>query len=516
MKKFLMILSIAAMSVVAFACSKGGGGEDPTPPGPVAPTSISITPTTINAAQAGESVEVTITAPARPSVSGLPSWITYTDGTYNSSTYKITIKLNFTANNTYEARTAELKITAAGATSVTFTVSQAGKEVVKDPTLPNNDAVAMAKKIGMGWNLGNQLEANNNGVPSETAWTGVLCTQETFTKVAAAGFTSVRIPVSWMSLIGEAPDYTLDATRLARLKEVVGFVHNAGMLAIFNIHHDGAESKYWLSIMPGADNAEILKKIEAIWRQLAEAFKDEGDWLMFESFNEINDGGWGYSDEYKTAAGKKRQNDILNGWNQKFVDVVRATGGNNATRWLGVPAYCASPEFALEDGFVLPTDAAKKIMVSVHEYTPYAFCQTAEANEWGHTRKTNLNDPSFGEDYMKDVFNKLYKKYVANNIPVYIGEFGCANRTAEKPFAFQLYWYEYFAKCARVFGMGGMLWDNGASGNGNEVYGVIHHGNGSYLDATRGPKIVEKIKKGFTNTDESYTLQSVYDNAPSN
>ena len=513
MKQLFLTLSIATLAVVAFAC--GGSKDEPVnPPTPVAPTAISISPATLTPGAAAESIDVTITAPNRPSVAGLPNWITLTDGTFNN--YKITLKFNFKANDSYESRTVTLNVTAAGATSVALSVTQAGKAVIPDPTLPDNIAVQMARKLGMGWNLGNQLEAHNNGDPSETAWTGVECTQETFNKVKAAGFTSVRIPVTWINLIGPAPDYTLDADRLARLKQVVGYAHTAGLITIFNIHHDGADSKYWLSVLPGADNDEILKKIAAVWGQLANAFKDEGDWLIFESFNEIHDGEWGHSSEYNTDAGKQRQNNILNGWNQKFVDVVRATGGNNETRWLGVAGYCASPEFTLNDGFVVPNDPKNtpaKIMVGVHEYTPYQFCQTAEANEWGHTRKTNLNDPSYGEDYMKEIFFKLYDKWVKNGVPVYIGEFGCANRTAEKPFEFQLYWYEYFAKCARAYGMCGMVWDNG-SNSGNEVYGIIHHGTGAYLDNVRGPKIVEKIKKGFTNTDPNYTLQSVYDNAP--
>ena len=461
--------------------------------------------------QAGGTASVIITAPVAGTVSGVPAWLEASQTEFKN--YKMKFSFKALANDSFEERSAEITITC-GALSDKFTVTQEAKE--KEPDLPDNDAVAMARKLGFGWNIGNQLEAHSNGMPSETAWTGVLCTQETFDAVAAAGLTSVRIPVSWMKLIGAAPDYTLDATRLARLKEVVGYAHKAGLITIINIHHDGADSEYWLSVKPGADNDAILAEIDKVWTQLANAFKEEGDWLIFESFNEIHDGGWGNSSEYQTAEGKKRQNDILNGWNQKFVDVVRATGGNNATRWLGVPGYAASPEKTLNDGFVLPADKANRIMVGVHEYTPYHFCQTAEANEWGHTRKTNLGDPSYDESYMRDIFKKLYNKWVANNVPVYLGEFGCANRTVKKQFDFQLYWYEYMAKCARTYGLSGFVWDNGAVGSGKEVYGIFHHGTGAYLDEERGPKIVEVLKKGFTSTDSDYTLQSVYESAPQN
>ena len=508
MKRYL--IPAFSLLVLFSACEKPTP-EPPEPPVPAAPTSSSLSQASFNVAQAGESLSLTITAPARPKLT-LPDWISYKDGTYQD--YKITVGLNVAANDTYESRSATVTVTATGASDVSFTVTQQGKEKPVYPTPTDNNAWKMAAKMGMGWNIGNQLEAHNNGDPSETAWTGTLCTQATFDKVKAAGFSSVRIPVTWINLIGEAPEYKLDATRLARLKEVVGFAHNAGLVTIVNIHHDGAESQYWLSVKPGADNDAILAKIAAVWTQLAQAFREDGDWLILESFNEINDGGWGWSAEYQTADGKKRQNDILNGWNQKFVDVVRATGGENATRWLGVPGYAADVSMTLHDGFVLPNDPAGKTMVAVHTYGPYEFGQTCAVNQWGHNRNVRLSDPSFGEEYYKDQMNELYNKWISKGIPVYFGEYGCANRSDDKGFAFQLYFLEYMTKCFHTFGMSGFIWDNGAKGNGNEIYGIIDHGTGEYMDPVRGPKIVSVIKKGLTDTSSSYTLDTVYDTAP--
>lgn len=510
MKRFLFL---SAALVAVLSCGEKND-PDPTPVTPSAPTSITLSSSSFSVAQAGETLSLTITAPARPKLDGVPDWISVKDGTFKD--YKITVGLVVSANSTYESREVTVTVTATGASSVTFKVTQEGKTLVPDPTLPDNTATAMARKLGFGWNLGNEMEAHNDGNPAEDAWTGVLCTQATFDGVAAAGISSVRIPVTWINLIGEAPDYTLDATRLARLKEIVGYAHNAGLTTIVNIHHDGAESKYWLSVAPGADNAAITAKFAAVWKQLAEAFQDEDDWLIFESCNEINDGGWGWSAEYRTAEGKKRQNDILNGWNQTFVDVVRGTGGKNAIRWLGVPGYAADVTMTLDDGFVIPNDPANKVMVAVHTYGPYEFGQTCAVNQWGHTRTVKLDDPSFGEEYYRELFNRLYTTWVAKGIPVYFGEFGCANRTDDKGFAFQLYFLEYMAKAMHVFGMPGFIWDNGAKGSGNEIYGIIDHGTGAYMDATRGPKILSACLKGLTDTDTSYTLQSVYDLAPSN
>jgi len=511
MKRLYCFFLMAIMTLVCTGCPSPEPDPEPTPD--PAPKAITLSTSSLSATAEGESFEITAKTPFIPQVDK-PSWVTIENGKLQS--YSITLTVTVAANTAYEARSATLTFSATGATPATLTVTQEAAEKPVDPTPGDNVAWEMAAKLGFGWNMGNEMEAHNNGVPDEKCWTGTLCTQETFNKVKAAGFSSVRIPVSWMSLIGEAPGYTLDATRLARLKEIVGYAHKAGLITLFNIHHDGAESKYWLSVAQGADNTAITAKFAAVWKQLAEAFRDEGDWLIFESCNEINDGGWGWSAEYQTAAGKKRQNDILNGWNQKFVDVVRATGGNNATRWLGVPGYAADVNMTLNDGFVVPNDPAGHVMVAVHTYGPYKFGQTAEVNEWGHTRKVELNDPSYGEDYYKAQMSRLCTKWVSQGIPVYFGEFGCANRTDSKAFAFQLYFLEYMAKCMNTYGMAGFIWDNGAKGNGNEIYGILDHGTGEYLDAVRGPQIVKVCKKGLTDTSSSYTLETVYNSAPKN
>ena len=528
MKKFIMFLGAVVMAAAVLSCGKDSP-SDPKPDigGGVAPTSITISPTSISAAQAGESINVTFTSPSRPVISSLPGWITVTDGTFNN--YKITVKLNIAANDTYETRTANLTVTATGATSVTYTVSQAGKTVVPDPVLPDNAATQLSTTLGLGWNMGNHFDAYYNGdwagdkegYPDELVWqgdNGHLASQATFNGVKAAGFTSVRIPVSWLKMIGEAPDYKIDETWMNRVYEVVGFAHNAGLNVIINTHHDenhGVNNTYqWLDIKNAALNSDlnntIKAKITAVWTQIANKFKDCGDWLIMESFNELNDGGWGWSDAFR--ADPTKQCGILNEWNKVFVDAVRATGGNNATRWLGIPTYAANPTFV--DYLTLPDDAANKLMVSVHFYDPSSYTIGDEQySDWGHTGAAGKKAAE-GEDHVKEVFNKLYTKYVANNIPVYIGEFGCSMRKQSdaRAWAFYLYYMEYVVKAAKVFGMPCYLWDNGSEGDGKEKHGYIHHGTGAVIGNAQ--EVVNVMKKARFTTDATYTLQSIYDSAP--
>lgn len=526
MKKKLFPLLLAALMAFIPSC---GGQADPEPePGPEAPAAITLSASSFQAGQTGETFSLTVEAPQRPSVSGLPDWITLKDGTYNH--FSITFGLTVAAHNGYEARSATMTVSCAGAASVTFTVSQEGKPAPTEPEPDGNGAWEMAGRLGLGWNLGNQFDGLYNGpwagdkegYPDEVVWQGgeaFKATQATFDGVREAGFTSVRIPVSWLKMIGPAPEYKIDEAWMNRVYEVVGYAHAAGLNVIINTHHDenhGADNDYqWLDIKKAvgnsALNAAIKAKIKAVWTQIAEKFADCGDWLIMESFNEINDGGWGWSDDFRKDP--TRQCDILNDWNQVFVDAVRATGGNNATRWLGVPTYAANPSFT--SYFKMPADPAGRLMLAVHFYDPSDYTiGEPQYSDWGHTGAAGKKDSYGDEDHVRSIFSSLSNQFVSKNIPCYLGEFGCSMRAKSdtRAWAFYLYYMEYVVKAAKTYGLPCFVWDNGGSGSGQETHGYIHHGTGAYLG--NGAEVVAVMRRAWKDDNASYTLQSVYDSAP--
>lgn len=512
----------------ALLCSCGEKENETPVPEQEAPSTMTVAPTSYDAPVEGGNFTIDVTAPLRPTAVADQKWVTVTDGTY--SKYRISYPVKVASNETYEARAAVVAIKS-GSFSQEVTISQPAKEKPEEPETPtepspgDNYAWKMARTLGLGLNIGNQMEASDGKTAMEGYWTnGQKLTQAVFTGLKNKGFKSVRIPVTWIGHIGSAPDYKID-DRLDRVAELVDWAEKAGLNTIINIHHDGAIDytngsyiTHWLDIrgavLSNAVNTQIKAEIKAVWTQIAERFKDKGDFLIFESFNEIQDGHWGWSEDYKSAAGKKKQNDILNEWNQVFVDAVRATGGNNATRWLGVPGYAADPTMTLNDGFKVPEDSAKKVMVSFHNYTPYTFCQTGEADDWGHTRRSNLSDSNYSEDFQKDICYKFYKAYVEKGVPVYMGEYGCTNRTVGTARKFQLYWLEYVSKCAKTFGMSGFIWENGAVGANGETYGLINHESGEYLDPVYSKQIVDVCSNGFYKEGNTYTLDYVYNQAP--
>ena len=143
--------------------------------------------------------------------------------------------------------------------------------------------------LGLGWNLGNQMDAHVNGVAMETSWGNRKATQQTFDSLKAVGFTSVRIPVTWLGHIGETPDYTIETAWMDRVAELVDYAENAGLYAIINIHHDGADSRHWLDIKNAAKdeavNQRVKDQLHAMWTQIANRFKDKGNFLVFAVFD---------------------------------------------------------------------------------------------------------------------------------------------------------------------------------------------------------------------------------------
>src|SRR5690554_150814 len=375
------------------------------------------------------------------------------------------------------------------------------------------EALAVAHTLGMGWNLGNQLDAHANGTANETIWGNQAATQATFDKLAEAGFASVRIPVTWLGKVGPAPDYAIDNDWLNRVAELVDYAEHAGLNAIINIHHDGADSKYWLNIKDAATNPQVNQAVKeqlaAMWTQIAGKFKDKGDFLIFESMNEIHDGGWGYGTNLNDNG---KQYAALNQWNQVFVDAVRATGGNNSERYLGIPGYVTSPQLTI-DHLVLPSDpATNRLLISVHYYDPHLYTLEDQFQQWGHSAAADKKADYGDEAHVQEIFGKLKTKFIDKGIPVYIGEMGSVHRSTEAAEAFRKYYLEYICKAARTYGMAPFYWDNGSSAAGRESSGIINHATGEFLN--NGADIAAIMVTAITNDDPAYTLETVYDKAP--
>ncbi len=146
--KYTRLLILAVSILALWACKK-----DPVTPDPVdnAPKDITLDAASFDVPQKGQSLTLTVTAPSRPKVTGLPDWIALTDGTYKD--YKITLGLQVAENTDFEERSATLTVTS-GTLSKTVSVKQAAAErptppepATVDADLTNAQASASARKV---------------------------------------------------------------------------------------------------------------------------------------------------------------------------------------------------------------------------------------------------------------------------------------------------------------------------------------------------------------------------------
>lgn len=383
-----------------------------------------------------------------------------------------------------------------------------------------NEAMDFALTMGVGWNYGNNLDAHYDGVAHEDGWGNKIATQKTFDAVAKAGFKTVRIPITWMGHFGKGPTYLIDKDYMDRVAEVVGYARNAGLKAIINIHHDGygAETDpskkgyFWLNITEAAKseerNTEIKQQLAMLWMQIATRFQNEGDYLIFETMNEIQDGKWG-SGINTTDGGQQYR--VLNEWNQLCVDVIRGTGGNNTTRFIGIPGYVAQPGLTCDYLRIPDDETPNRIMVAVHMYDPWDYAGSAKYNEWGHTGKDVVPDGA-GEKEYDATLDRLYMKFVRKGIPVYLGEYGCVHRSNEHAENFRKYYLEYTCKSLRKHKMPVIAWCNGRRATGEEAFGLLDHSTGKYIANSK--EIIDIMVNAWENNDPEYTLESIYDRAP--
>lgn len=324
---------------------------------------------------------------------------------------------------------------------------------------PESSTMEYVQSLGIGINLGNTFEAcgswikGNSVSDYETAWGSPKITKRIIQGYADAGFGVVRIPVAWSNMMDE--NYVISDEYIDRVKEVTKWVVDCGMKAIVNIHWDGG----WWEQFP-YDEEECMRKYEAIWTQLCEAFGDFGLEVMFEALNEEgcwdslwNRYGWG------EQPGKAEAYALLGRINQKFVDTVRASGGNNATRHLLIAGYATDVENTCDEMFVLPNDPAGRYAVSVHYYTPSTFAIIEEDASWGKARSTWGTEDDYAE--LERLMDMLEETFIKNGIPVIVGEYGCAqgNKTPEMV---RLY---VTSVCQAVYqrGMCPVLWDTTGS-----------------------------------------------------
>lgn len=354
-----------------------------------------------------------------------------------------------------------------------FIACDGGKKEEKDPTIgakyKDMNAIEFTEAMGNGINLGNTLEAyghasygtNAATTVYETLWGQPVTTKEMVQGMKDAGFDSLRVPVAWTNMMNyESGDYTINEAYINRVGEIISWAIEADMVVIVNDHWDGG----WWAMFGSADEATRTKAMDlytSMWTQLATAYKDYDYHLVFESGNE--EMGNRFNDEWNKKAGVLTQDEcyeLTNELNQKFVDIVRKTGGGyNKDRFLLCAGYNTDIDMTVDDRYKMPTDTAEgKLIVSVHYYTPSGYCIDKGITSW--YTKSNV-------ELMNSFLEKL-TKFTDAGYGVIIGEYGVLIEGQNELKKDTVEYMENFLANCDYYGYCPVLWDCNNQYNRNE------------------------------------------------
>ncbi|MCL2765245.1 MAG: glycoside hydrolase family 5 protein [Treponema sp.] len=353
-------------------------------------------------------------------------------------------------------------------------------------------ASEITANIKIGLNFGNTLDAHYdiNGFPwlgggsykntsvseLERAWQNPSIREDTVISIKEAGFNAVRIPVTWYKAIDS--NNIIRKDWMTRIVEVVNYAIDNDMYVVLNSHHDEEIFKF-----TNAQTGASLIAFRKIWEQIAGTFRNYDERLIFEALNEPRTKG----SPNEWSGGTTEEHLNINKYYQAFVDIVRASGGNNGKRVLMVNSYAASAEQIAMDGLVIPKDTIPdRIVVSIHAYSPYYFAlhSNESFNKWN---ALNPDDTS----PITGMMDRIYRTFISKGIPVIMGEFGAMNKNNDEARAA---WAEFYVKTAMDRGIPCFWWDNGIRTGSGEKFALVSRHDGSFPF----PEVVAGLMRGVS------------------
>lgn len=389
------------------------------------------------------------------------------------------------------------------------------------PSGMSHTAQELSQMMGCGWNLGNSLEVPVSSITAETAWGNPMVNEQLIDSVKAAGFNTVRIPVSWN--VHMLANGQIDPAWMTRVKEVVGYCIENEMYVIINCHYDDN----WLQTRGFTDLSEqnvqrVVEKQYSIWKQVAESFATYDEHLMFAGTNEpsMNSG----------VNASKAVQAALDRYLQAFVDAVRSTGGNNTWRTLIVQSLGAGWDTALNHTTFMPTDPTPgRMMFEVHFYDPVLFALFEEDQSWGSCNyywgngnhiSTSVRNTPFEKEYslVDDVFSSIHDRFVKHGIPVLVGEYAAVYRNVssivgedqERHNSSIEEWSYYVTNSILKYGMVPCYWDPGA--RKQPTMGIFKRARGDVFNSYAMSGIKKAMKENLikdspkeSNVNEGYS-----------
>lgn len=276
--------------------------------------------------------------------------------------------------------------------------------------------IQVIEHLRKGINIGNTLDAP----PGETSWHQPEIQSYYFDDYKKAGFTAVRIPVTWEKHTANEPPYLVDPAFISRVEQVVDWGLSRGLYIIVNCHHE--------EFIKNSYSAQNVEKFEAIWNQIANKFKKKSDHLLFEILNEPHP---------MTLSN-------LNDLNTRIIKVIRKTNPTRIVVFAGTEWSSASELMRV----AIPED--KYLIANFHCYSPWSWVSGKDQKApWG--TETDRSE-------VKAIFDSVYLYMGSKRIPVMVNEYGCPEK---KDHDSRVLFYKTYIENITAYRFGSFAWDDG-------------------------------------------------------
>ena len=312
--------------------------------------------------------------------------------------------------------------------TVTILAMQKPMDTPMPSTLtPEPTAVPMPPlTLRRGVNMGNMLEA-----PNEGDW-GLRVHEEYFDLLKTAGFDFVRLPVRWNAHAQTSAPYRVDPAFFSRIDEIVHWGVERGLSIIIDFHN------YEEMMSDPRGNKE---RFLAIWKQVADHYKDAPASVLFELLNEPN-----------TALDASL-------WNEYAADALKVVRPTNPDRDVVIGPMLWN-SFLMISTLDLPDDP--HVIATFHYYEPFHF--THQGAEW-----VDGSDPWLGTTW--DATSAEASEVVDNfdfvadwarqhhHLRVLLGEFGAYSKADMDS---RVRWTEFIRSEAERHGFAWAYWEFGS------------------------------------------------------
>ena len=253
---------------------------------------------------------------------------------------------------------------------------------------------------------------------------------------------------------GGAPDYTLDATFLEKLNQVIDWAEELQMHLIIDNH----------TFNPSVDTDRKVEDIlHKVWAQMAREFADRSEYIYYEILNEPH----GIKDRVWNKIQGRVIETIREHDNRHYI-VVGPAGWNSYNNLAATPEY--------DDD---------KLIYTFHFYDPFLF--THQGASWNTPSMADIKNipfpydkdkmpsmpPAFAGTWVENLYNNYphdgnagrMKELIdiavrfrdERQVPIFCGEFGVYRRTSDE--ADRVRWYEALVDIFDQVNMPWTMWD---------------------------------------------------------